>query len=61
MGVPTGVANYPGEVTRTPRAWAEHRYNVNYWSDLPHGGHFAAMQVPDLFVGDVRDFFRTVR
>ncbi|HEY7107481.1 MAG TPA: epoxide hydrolase, partial [Acidimicrobiia bacterium] len=49
------------EVTRTPRGWAEHRYNVTYWSDLPRGGHFAAMQVPDLFVGDVRDFFRTVR
>ena len=61
VGVPTGVANYPGEVTRTPRAWAEHRYNITHWADLPHGGHFAAMQVPDIFVGDVRDFFRTVR
>jgi epoxide hydrolase len=59
--VPTGVANYPGEVTRTPRSWAEHRYNITHWVDLPHGGHFAAMQVPEIFVGDVRDFFRTVR
>ena len=59
--VPTGVANYPGEVTRTPRSWAEHRYNITYWEDLPRGGHFAAMQVPDLFVPDVRAFFRTVR
>ena len=61
VGVPTGVANYPGEVTRTPRSWAEHRYNITHWTDQPHGGHFAAMQVPDLFVADVREFFRTVR
>ena len=61
VGVPTGVANYPGEVTRTPRSWAEHRYNITHWTEQPHGGHFAAMQVPDLFVADVREFFRTVR
>jgi microsomal epoxide hydrolase len=61
VGVPTGVANYPGEVTRTPRSWAEHRYNITHWVDQPRGGHFAAMQVPDLFVDDVRAFFRTVR
>jgi pimeloyl-ACP methyl ester carboxylesterase len=59
--VPTGVANYPGEVTKVPRAWAERRYNITHWVDMPRGGHFAAMEVPDLFVGDVRAFFRTVR
>jgi microsomal epoxide hydrolase len=59
--VPTGVANFPGEVTRMPRAWVEHRYRVTRWTDLPRGGHFAAMQVPDLFVDEVRAFFRTVR
>jgi microsomal epoxide hydrolase len=55
------VANYRGEITKTPRAWAERRLNVTYWSELPRGGHFAAMQVPSLFVPDVREFFRTVR
>ena len=59
--VPTGVANYPGEVTRVPRGWAERRYNITHWVDMPRGGHFAAMEVPDLFVDDVRAFFRTVR
>ena len=59
--VPTGVANYPGEVTKVPRGWAEHRYNITHWVDLPRGGHFAAMEVPELFVDDVRAFFRTVR
>jgi pimeloyl-ACP methyl ester carboxylesterase len=61
VGVPTGVAHFPGEVTRTPRAWAEHRYNIVHWTEHERGGHFAAMQVPDLFVDDVRAFFRSVR
>jgi pimeloyl-ACP methyl ester carboxylesterase len=55
--VPTGIANYPDELTRMPRAWVEHRYHVTHWVDQPRGGHFAAMQVPDLFVDDVRAFF----
>ena len=59
--VPTGIANYPAEVTKPPRAWVERRYNVTHWVDQPRGGHFAAMEVPDLFVPDVREFFRTVR
>jgi microsomal epoxide hydrolase len=59
--VPTGIANYPAEVTKVPRSWAERRYNITYWSELPRGGHFAAMEVPDLFADDVRRFFRTVR
>jgi microsomal epoxide hydrolase len=61
VAVPTGIANFPGEVTRTPRAWVEHRYNVTHWTEHDRGGHFAAMQVPDLFVDDVRTFFRHVR
>jgi len=61
VAVPTGIANFPGEVTRTPRAWVEHRYNVTRWTSHDRGGHFAAMQVPDLFVEDVRTFFRPLR
>lgn len=59
--VPTGVANYRGEITKTPREWAARRFAITHWVDIPRGGHFAAMQVPDLFVADVREFFRTVR
>jgi epoxide hydrolase len=44
-----------------PRAWVESRYHVTHWSEPPRGGHFAAMQVPDLFVDDVRAFFASVR
>jgi microsomal epoxide hydrolase len=61
VAVPTGIANFPGEVTRTPRAWVEHRYNVTHWTNHDRGGHFAAMQVPDLFIDDVRAFFRPLR
>jgi epoxide hydrolase len=58
--VPTGIAQYPGEITRTPRDWAEQRYNITHWAELPRGGHFAAMEVPDLFAADIRQFFSSV-
>jgi epoxide hydrolase len=61
VGVPTGVARYPNEVLRFPRAWVERRYNVTHWAVMPRGGHFAAMEQPALFVEDLRNFFRTVR
>ncbi len=60
--VPTGVARYPKEeVLRFPRSWVEQRYNVTHWAVMPRGGHFAAMEQPELFVEDLRTFFRTVR
>lgn len=59
--VPTGVARYPKEVLRWPRAWVERQYHVTSWSTMPRGGHFAAMEQPRLFAEDLRSFFRTVR
>ena len=61
VDVSTGIANYPAEISSMPRRWVEHRYNVVHWSEPPRGGHFAAMEVPDVFVDDVRDFFRPRR
>lgn len=62
VSVPTGVARYPKEeILRFPRAWVEQRYNVTHWAVMPRGGHFAAMEQPELFVDDLRTFFRTVR
>lgn len=61
VDVPTGHARYPAEITKTPRAWAEAVYDIVHWNEQPEGGHFAAMEVPDLYVEDVRSFFRTVR
>jgi pimeloyl-ACP methyl ester carboxylesterase len=59
--VPTGVARFPKEILRFPRAWVEKSYNVVHWTDMPKGGHFAAMEQPALFVEDVRKFFAKVR
>jgi microsomal epoxide hydrolase len=59
--VPTGVARFPKEIMRFPRSWVDQRYNVTHWSEQPRGGHFAAMEQPQLFVEDVRKFFRSVR
>jgi pimeloyl-ACP methyl ester carboxylesterase len=59
--VPTGVANFPGELTRSRRADAERYFTITHWTELPRGGHFPALEVPDLFVGDVRAFFRGLR
>ncbi|SER58809.1 epoxide hydrolase family protein [Natrinema salaciae] len=56
VDVPTGHARYPAEVYKTPRVWAEEVYDITYWNDMPDGGHFAAMEVPDLFVEDLRSF-----
>ncbi|HEY4402784.1 MAG TPA: epoxide hydrolase [Acidimicrobiia bacterium] len=61
VGVPTGIARYPKEPLRIPRAWVERRYNVTHWVEMPRGGHFAAMEQPTLFADDLRSFFRTVR
>lgn len=60
VAVPTGVARYPKEPIRFPRAWVERQYNITRWTVMPRGGHFAAMEQPDLFVDDVRAFFATI-
>jgi len=59
--VPTGIARFPKEIMRFPRKWVENHYNVTQWTTMPRGGHFAALEQPDLFVEDVRRFFGTLR
>jgi microsomal epoxide hydrolase len=59
--VPTGVARFPKEILRFPRRWVERHYAVTRWTEMPRGGHFAAMEEPELFLEDVRAFFATVR
>jgi pimeloyl-ACP methyl ester carboxylesterase len=61
VAVPVGVAAFPREVLRFPRSWAEPRYNLVRWTDMPQGGHFAALEQPELLIDDVRSFFRLVR
>ena len=59
--VPTACADFPKEIIWSPRRWVEQRYNITRWTELPRGGHFAALEQPQLLVDDVRAFFRTVR
>jgi len=59
--VPTGGAIFPHEITIPPRRWAEAAYNLVHWTEMPRGGHFAAMEQPDLLVEDVRKFFAKLR
>lgn len=58
---PTGFANFPGETVYTapPRSWCDRAYNITHWTEQSRGGHFAAMEVPDLFVEDVRLWARS--
>ncbi len=59
--VPTGIASFPKEIARAPREWAERAYNVQHWTDMSAGGHFAAMEKPKLVAEDIRKFFRGLR
>ncbi len=58
---PMGVAVFQKEVILMPRKWAEKYYNLKRWTLMPSGGHFAAMEEPQLLVDDVRAFFRSLR
>ena len=60
VDVPTGVAVFPEEPWRVPKSWADARFNITRWTELPRGGHFAALEAPDLLLGEIRDFFATV-
>lgn len=59
--VPTGAAVFPKEPWRVPRSWAEQRFNITRWTELPKGGHFAALEQPALLSREIVEFFRTVR
>jgi len=58
---PAAVAIFPAEISRPPREWAERSYNVKRWTEMPSGGHFAALEEPELLAEDVRAFFRAYR
>jgi pimeloyl-ACP methyl ester carboxylesterase len=58
VACPTGFADFPQEILRAPRAWVERAYNIVRWTTMPRGGHFAALEQPDLLAGDIQAFFR---
>ena len=59
--VPFGHARFPREIMRPPRDWAARIYDVRHWTEMPRGGHFAAMEQPALLAQDIQKFFRLVR
>jgi pimeloyl-ACP methyl ester carboxylesterase len=59
--VPCAIALFPKDIDQPPREWAERSYNVRRWTQMPRGGHFPAMEEPELLAQDIRSFFRTLR
>ena len=57
--VPTGVAVFPKDMSLRQALELEH--DIVHWSEFDRGGHFAAMEAPDLLIGDVREFFSKLR
>ena len=61
LTTPIAFADFPKELFACPVRWAKPTYNIVQYTQMPHGGHFAAMEQPDLLVTDVRKFFASVR
>jgi pimeloyl-ACP methyl ester carboxylesterase len=61
VDIPAGCSLFPWEIMQMSRRMAETRYrNISYWNELSAGGHFAAMEQPELFVGEVKAAFATM-
>ena len=62
VDVPTGYVQFPKEILRPPRSVAERMYtNIQRWTMMPKGGHFAALEQPEALVREIREFFRPLR
>lgn len=62
ISMPVGVSIYPHEIFRSSKRWCEERFpNLIHYNQLDRGGHFAAFEQPELFVGEIRDCFRRLR
>jgi pimeloyl-ACP methyl ester carboxylesterase len=58
---PLGVAVFPHDIAASRRSWVAKADNLVHWSEMDRGGHFAALEEPDLLVADIRAFFRALR
>ena len=57
--MPTGVANFAQDIAI--RRYAEQGQPIVHWSEFDRGGHFAALEAPDLLITDIRTFFHPLR
>jgi pimeloyl-ACP methyl ester carboxylesterase len=58
---PVALALFPKEIPLPPRSLVERGLNIARWTEMPKGGHFAAMEQPELLAKDLREFFRALR
>lgn len=58
---PLGVAVFPREIAMPPRSWVDRVFDVRRWTEMPVGGHFAALERPELLATDIRNFCRPLR
>ncbi|MDP9040595.1 MAG: epoxide hydrolase [Bacteroidota bacterium] len=57
---PVGFAKFPKELPTPPRVYIEKGFNIQHWTEMPAGGHFAAMEQPELLAKDITEFFKKV-
>jgi pimeloyl-ACP methyl ester carboxylesterase len=61
IDIPVGVSWFPGDSTYGPKEWCERYYgDIVHWKEMERGGHFAAWEVPELFVREVREWRRKI-
>ena len=58
--VPTAAADFPKDLYHAPRGWIAQQYNLKQYSAFDSGGHFAALEEPDVLVEDINKFFKTI-
>ncbi|MDH0867519.1 epoxide hydrolase [Mitsuaria sp. GD03876] len=61
LTTPFAMAHFPREMPTPPRSWPERALDIRRWTEMPRGGHFAAMEQPELLAQDLREFFRPLR
>jgi pimeloyl-ACP methyl ester carboxylesterase len=59
ISVPTAIARFPLETPFPPRSWIERGYDITRWTDMPRGGHFAALEAPELLARDLAEWLRS--
>ena len=60
--IPTGIAKFPKEMSEwPPKSYLDRIFKIQHWTEMNKGGHFAALEQPDLFVKDLRKFLRGLK
>jgi len=61
ISVPVGIAHFPRELPIPAKPYVERGYNITHWSEMPKGGHFAALEEPEMLARDIRAFANGLR